>query len=299
MTSRIGTTALSEETCGPNTDNSGRAIGLRYCSVIYDEECESRVQQIKDTVILEQCPENWHGHSGYCYYLSHTQANFNGARDSCSNKHSSLASIHGVGDQVFLQGLTAVLGRTYLIGLHDSFVEGEFQWIDETEYNYHNWNEYEPNNAAYGNGEDCVTLIGVGGNQGWWNDVRCYTSYYFKCKKRAICNFALGMESGRILDSQLSASSMRYPLSGPTRARLNQSRDGVLRGAWTAILNAQNQDQWIQVIFFEIPLLQPLSRKEGMKKSNGSRGTQWNTRKMDQPGYILRSNIATEIRQVD
>ncbi|XP_072044961.1 C-type mannose receptor 2-like [Amphiura filiformis] len=204
----------------------------------------------QDTAILEQCPENWHGHSGYCYYISDTKANFNGARDSCSNQHSSLASIHSVGEQVFLQGLTGDTNTHCFIGLHDSFVEGDFQWIDETEYNYNNWAENEPNNG--GPGEDCVVLIGTGGGhrQGWWNDVRCSLSLNFICKKRAICNFALGMESGRIVDSQLSASSMRDPLSGPTRARFNQSRDGFLRGAWTAILNGQDQDQWIQVMFF-------------------------------------------------
>ena len=59
------------------------------------------------------------------------------------------------------------------------------------------------------------------------------------------------MESGRIADSQISASSEWDPNHGPTRARLNQPRVGWLRGAWTAGSNSHNQQQWIQVSFLK------------------------------------------------
>ena len=55
------------------------------------------------------------------------------------------------------------------------------------------------------------------------------------------------MESGRIADDQISASSVFDSNHGQTRARLNQPSDAPLKGAWSARSN--NQQQWIQVTF--------------------------------------------------
>ncbi|XP_072045026.1 uncharacterized protein [Amphiura filiformis] len=249
----FGDVAFSEETCGPNTDSGKEMpIGLRYCSPIFEDcvpEEEKRPQAPTNTSILEQCPENWHGYSGYCYFISKTNTNFDGARSVCSSYGSSLASIHNVGEQVFLQGLTKDVYSSLYIGLHDTLVEGTYQWTDETLYDYQNWAHDEPNN--YGNKEDCILFYGkeLRHLQGWWNDAQCSQRKWSICKKRASCNFTLGMESGSILDSQLSASSVWDSSHGPTRARLNQPREGFSRGAWTAGSHAQDQEQWIQVSF--------------------------------------------------
>eukprot|EP00057_Strongylocentrotus_purpuratus_P011005 XP_011665479.1 PREDICTED: lactadherin-like [Strongylocentrotus purpuratus] len=56
---------------------------------------------------------------------------------------------------------------------------------------------------------------------------------------------ALGLESGTIPDSSLTASSVWDVNHGPKRARLNLVRVGLLRGAWSASVN--NIHQWIQV----------------------------------------------------
>ena len=57
------------------------------------------------------------------------------------------------------------------------------------------------------------------------------------------------MESGKIADGQITASSEWDSNHGPDRARLNQPRQGFLRGAWTAGSRYQNRDQWIQISF--------------------------------------------------
>ena len=58
----------------------------------------------------------------------------------------------------------------------------------------------------------------------------------------------LGLESGAIPDSSLTASSEYDANHVPSRGRLNIARDGVLSGGWSAEINDVNQ--WIQVSLF-------------------------------------------------
>ncbi|XP_072030010.1 uncharacterized protein [Amphiura filiformis] len=55
----------------------------------------------------------------------------------------------------------------------------------------------------------------------------------------------LGMENGRITDSQISASSEHNAFHGAINARLNLPAGGGRTGAWSA--GANNADQWIHV----------------------------------------------------
>lgn len=57
---------------------------------------------------------------------------------------------------------------------------------------------------------------------------------------------SLGMESGAILDSQITASSEHSPPLAPRRARLNSQVDG---GSWSALVIDVNQ--WLQVDFLQ------------------------------------------------
>ena len=56
---------------------------------------------------------------------------------------------------------------------------------------------------------------------------------------------ALGMESGTISDSQITASSEWSEINGPKRARLYTREDSYGRGAWSSLTNDFNQ--WLQV----------------------------------------------------
>ena len=63
----------------------------------------------------------------------------------------------------------------------------------------------------------------------------------------ADCNQPLGMESRKIPDDHISASSEWDPNHGPSNARLNFQPAGGKTGAWSAKTNDVNQ--WLQVDF--------------------------------------------------
>ncbi|XP_040469407.1 hepatic lectin-like isoform X2 [Falco naumanni] len=79
--------------------------------------------------------------------------------------------------------LTATPSRTrnerFWIGLTDENSEGEWEWIDGTDYKttFTFWKEGEPNNS--GNNEDCAHLW----VSGKWNDVYCTYECYYVCEK--------------------------------------------------------------------------------------------------------------------
>ena len=56
---------------------------------------------------------------------------------------------------------------------------------------------------------------------------------------------ALGMESGAIADSQLTASSEWSASQGSKRARLHTKENGLGTGAWSSLTSDLNQ--WLQV----------------------------------------------------
>ena len=61
-----------------------------------------------------------------------------------------------------------------------------------------------------------------------------------------MCSVSLGMESGAILDSQISASSEYNSNSNAARqARLHFQTSGSKTGGWSSALS--NNDQWLQV----------------------------------------------------
>ena len=59
--------------------------------------------------------------------------------------------------------------------------------------------------------------------------------------------FPLGMENRLLLDSQLSASSSKYFMSGAANARLNMNTTADAFGGWIAA--DDDQDPWLQVDF--------------------------------------------------
>jgi hypothetical protein len=59
--------------------------------------------------------------------------------------------------------------------------------------------------------------------------------------------FPLGMENRLILDSQLSASSSKFFISGAANARLNQNTTEDAFGGWIAA--DDDQEPWFQVDF--------------------------------------------------
>ena len=62
---------------------------------------------------------------------------------------------------------------------------------------------------------------------------------------RIACSDPLGMESGKITDGQITASSNYNAGTGASNARLNFKAGGGKTGAWSA--SSSDVDQWLQV----------------------------------------------------
>ena len=53
-----------------------------------------------------------------------------------------------------------------------------WRWMDDSPYEYTNWNPGEPSDPDGSEGENCVEMYG----DGKWNDVPCDTPNGFICK---------------------------------------------------------------------------------------------------------------------
>ncbi|KAI8490945.1 hypothetical protein Bbelb_313640 [Branchiostoma belcheri] len=133
------------------------------------------------------------------------------------------------------------LGGGCWIGLTDT--ESEGQWVFEdgqtlASTGFANWNTGEPNNAN--TGEDCVEVYGP---THLWNDAPCSVTRRYICQ--LVCQDPLGMESGAIPDSSITAFStwdLHLNLDyAPYRGRLNGVA-GV--GSWSGVTFI---GQWLQV----------------------------------------------------
>ena len=72
------------------------------------------------------------------------------------------------------------------------------------------------------------------------------------CLLAVSCQEPLGMEDGKIADSQISASSEYNENHGAANARLNRQAHMNRKGGWCANQKDNNlnmSDQWIQVMF--------------------------------------------------
>ncbi|KAF7243935.1 Hepatic lectin [Varanus komodoensis] len=120
----------------------------------------------------------WEYYDGGCYYFGIQKVNWHAAQSHCEEQNSKLVVIHDEPKQNFIQSQTR--DERYWIGLSDVNVEGEWKWIDGTDYrtSYKKWRSGEPN--VHGDhGEDCAQ-IHIAGE---WNDVQCNYKSFYICEK--------------------------------------------------------------------------------------------------------------------
>uniref|UniRef100_A0A8C3CDQ0 C-type lectin domain-containing protein n=1 Tax=Cairina moschata TaxID=8855 RepID=A0A8C3CDQ0_CAIMO len=118
---------------------------------------------------------HWEYFDGKCYYFSIDRMSWYKAKTQCEEMHSRLAIINSFAKQNFVMFRTR--NERFWIGLTDGNSEGEWEWIDGTDYKSTFWKEGEPNNS--GNNEDCAHIW----TSGQWNDVYCTFECYYLCEK--------------------------------------------------------------------------------------------------------------------
>ncbi|XP_009984048.1 PREDICTED: hepatic lectin-like, partial [Tauraco erythrolophus] len=133
----------------------------------------------RDSLLFPCGPNSreWEYFDGKCYYFSLTRTSWHKAKAWCEEMHSQLAVINSFAKQNFIMFRTR--NERFWIGLTDENSEGEWRWIDGTDYKstFTFWKEGEPNDS--GRNEDCAHVW----LSGKWNDVYCTYECYYVCEK--------------------------------------------------------------------------------------------------------------------
>ncbi|XP_045181957.2 hepatic lectin-like [Mercenaria mercenaria] len=119
---------------------------------------------------------------GSCYLFAHDQLlSFTEAEHFCKQHSSHLVHIDNVHENNFLrQFLTHFKSDFWWIGLTDTVIEGEWQWIDtNSDAEYLEWGANEPNNTNVE--EDCAIIIRQ--EQFKWADVVCSRTFQPICEE--------------------------------------------------------------------------------------------------------------------
>ncbi|XP_056366532.1 hepatic lectin-like isoform X2 [Oenanthe melanoleuca] len=118
----------------------------------------------------------WEYFSGHCYYFSLARTSWERALEQCRERGAGLAVVGSFAEQ-FLMSRTR--NERFWIGLSDRNSEGNWEWVDGTDYTsaFTFWKEGEPNDS--GRNEDCAHLW----ISGKWNDVHCTFECFFICER--------------------------------------------------------------------------------------------------------------------
>ncbi|XP_072923102.1 alpha-N-acetylgalactosamine-specific lectin-like [Hemitrygon akajei] len=111
------------------------------------------------------------------------------AEEFCNNHiHSGhLASVSSIIHNNFIFNVVRAVDESKMkawIGLNDISQEGNFTWIDGTDYTYRRWAGGQPDD--YQSNEDCVQLDYFTGTP-YWNDLSCDTNLGLVCAYKLHC----------------------------------------------------------------------------------------------------------------
>uniref|UniRef100_A0A3B3DPJ9 Asialoglycoprotein receptor-like 1 n=1 Tax=Oryzias melastigma TaxID=30732 RepID=A0A3B3DPJ9_ORYME len=138
------------------------------------------------------CREGWASFQGSCYWLSSTTATWKKAEETCRSHGAHLLVVNSAEELVsfidFISQIVVVIFH-YWIGLVEPHQEGEWTWVDGTDFSSTPtfWAEGQPDNWDFReNGEDCGQLhASVKRIRKLWNDADCNLSYRFICESKA------------------------------------------------------------------------------------------------------------------
>ncbi|XP_067876901.1 CD209 antigen-like [Heterodontus francisci] len=94
-------------------------------------ELGTKLSQLQENLPRTQCPDQWKLFQKNCYYLSSNTNNWAGAQRSCASMDANLVVINKAEEQAFIETLIA---KRSWIGLSDSISEGDWRWVDGTDY---------------------------------------------------------------------------------------------------------------------------------------------------------------------
>ncbi|XP_045162297.2 secretory phospholipase A2 receptor-like [Mercenaria mercenaria] len=131
--------------------------------------CQSSVQSaaLNDSAALGQ-------YKSSCYELiSNIHVTWQHGESLCRDRGGHLAHIKSADEQGFMQYFMDRYSPQHAvwIGLHDTTVEGQFEWSSGVSVSYTNWVPRHTDHFGSHNKEDCVAFIPY--KYGQWDDIRC------------------------------------------------------------------------------------------------------------------------------
>lgn len=171
------TAQINNETYGPTLDLSAYAgqtnvqIGFYFYGTYAQEWWVDNV--IVDDTPVPVLTNITNPGNGHPYFLL-GQSDFATAQAMATSLGGNLVSIDSAAENTWIKDTFSNFGgtqRNLLIGLHDTQIEGTFQWVSGEAFTYDNWAVGEPNDGA--GGEDFVQIM----TNGEWNDFDGSGSY--------------------------------------------------------------------------------------------------------------------------
>ncbi|XP_077985081.1 retinoschisin-like [Glandiceps talaboti] len=188
----------------------------------------------------DQCEAGWIAYRESCYYVNQYQHySFQNAKKICDSTGANLVEINDEVENLFLEEFVCDDNNLW-IGLTDIGHEGHFEWQNDKEATYRNWNSGEPNNHEQS--EHCTHL--TTNKVGYWNDNKCSAQFGFVCEKEPCHGVPVGVASGTISNSQMTASSNWASNHMAYNGRLNFCQSGY-SCSWCAKQNTVGQ--WLQI----------------------------------------------------
>ncbi|XP_053109108.1 C-type lectin domain family 4 member F-like [Hemicordylus capensis] len=133
--------------------------------------------------LLSMVSSGWKHHGGGFYFFSKETKSWQEAEQACASYGAHLTSVTLRQEMEYLTGETN--GEAFYIGLTDQWQEGNWTWVDGTEFNSQVsfWAPGQPDNwhKAPGQREDCVQIRFK--NLNAWIDVSCTHNLKWVCKR--------------------------------------------------------------------------------------------------------------------
>ncbi|XP_012707552.2 hepatic lectin isoform X1 [Fundulus heteroclitus] len=134
------------------------------------------------------CRQGWGNFQGRCYLLSTATATWQRAEDQCKTLGGHLLVLNNEEELDYISRIVEIKYH-YWIGLVERQHEGEWSWVDGTDYDSTPkfWDQGQPDNWAFReNGEDCGQLHGsLKRKLKLWNDADCSLLYRYICEATA------------------------------------------------------------------------------------------------------------------